>query len=81
MKKELIDIMGPLFRIYSPFGQEAVLSEYISAFLSDSGFVVNRDPLGNIMACRGDGIDLPLLNAHMDAKMEDAWNRTKVIHN
>jgi len=62
LAQTLLDIT----RICSPSTFEQEMSAYCARTLFENGFRVEVDQNGNIMARRGYGDELPLLNAHMD---------------
>ena len=83
LKQDLVEVLKPLFRIYSPSYEEADMSDYVFDFLTDCGFEVQKDSMGNIMAHRGELKDIPLLNAHLDTcqKESDKEHLHKVDYN
>jgi hypothetical protein len=74
LKKELIYILGELFRIYSPSKHELPVVEYCVRLLRGAGFKVYTDKINNVYATRGEveGDPLVMLNAHTDTVQRDA---------
>ena len=81
--KELVSILLEVVRIPSPSGAETQMTNHCSTFLYHSGFSVEQDEFGNIMATRGTAPSgkYVLLNAHMDTvlggSIENCFKRTK----
>jgi tripeptide aminopeptidase len=64
--ERLLNTFLDLVRIPSPSGQEEAVAEAIAARLGALGIAVERDEVGNLIACV-DGVGEPLLlTAHMD---------------
>ena len=74
LKKELIYILGELFRIYSPSKHEQPVVEYCVRLLRGAGFKVFVDNINNLYATRGnvEGDPLVMLNAHTDTVQRDS---------
>jgi hypothetical protein len=66
VKHCLINTILDITRILSPSTFEAEMSAYCARVLANNNFYVEVDKNGNVMARRGHGDTLPLLNAHMD---------------
>ncbi len=82
MKKadQLLEILEPLIRIYSPTGKEMEISEHVVEFVKslDSNFVVETDDLGNVFVLPKEKKSSVLLNAHLDVVDETIYDRDKI---
>jgi hypothetical protein len=68
LKKELILVLGDLFKIYSPSGQEQPVLDYCLPILKKAGFTAYTDTVSNLYAQRTNipGEKLVCINAHTD---------------
>lgn len=66
MNDESVEFLRKCIEFYSPSGEEKEYSEFLCTFLENSGFQVNYDKIGNVIAEKGKGKPHILLVSHMD---------------
>lgn len=66
MNDQAVQLLTNLLGIYSPSGEEEVISEFLGEEMKKLGFKVRKDTIGNIIGEAGDGEPTILLCGHMD---------------
>ncbi len=66
MKDQAVQLLTNLLGIYSPSGEEEVISEFLGEEMKKLGFKVRKDTVGNIIGEAGGGEPTILLCGHMD---------------
>ena len=66
MNNQAVQLLTNLLGIYSPSGEEGVISEFLGEEMKKLGFKVRKDTIGNLIGEAGDGEPTILLCGHMD---------------
>ncbi len=66
MNDQAVQLLTNLLGIYSPSGEEEVISEFLGEEMKKLGFKVRKDTIGNLIGEAGDGEPTILLCGHMD---------------
>jgi LysW-gamma-L-lysine carboxypeptidase len=66
MSKQAVQLLTNLLGIYSPSGKEEVVSDFLIKEMTQLGFKVHKDAIGNVIGEIGDGEPTILLCGHMD---------------
>ena len=66
MNDQAVQLLTNLLGIYSPSGEEGVISEFLGEEMKKLGFKVRKDTIGNLIGEAGDGEPTILLCGHMD---------------
>jgi LysW-gamma-L-lysine carboxypeptidase len=66
MNNQAVQLLTNLLGIYSPSGEEEVISEFLGEEMKKLGFKVRKDTIGNLIGEAGDGEPTILLCGHMD---------------
>jgi LysW-gamma-L-lysine carboxypeptidase len=66
MSDQAVQLLTNLLGIYSPSGNEEVISEFLVEVMTKLGFKVRKDGIGNVIGEIGDGKPTILLCGHMD---------------
>lgn len=66
MRDSAVDLLRGLVERYSPSGEEDEVGDFLSSKMTELGFTVRRDIVGNVIGEHGEGSPRVLLCGHMD---------------